>query len=398
MLSKRAQMLKPSPTLALAARAKELTAQGKDVVSLSVGEPDWPTFPAAVKAGINAIESGNTKYGPSSGLPELRKAIAEITSQELGVEYKMPEVTVTAGGKFVIFAALQVLIDKDDEVIIPAPYWVSYPTMVELADGRPVIVQTKKENHFRMTPEELESKITSKTKMLILNSPSNPTGEIYTKEELAKIAQVLKKHPRVIVMSDDIYNRLVFDGSLVAPHILQVAPEFKDRVVIVNGASKTLSMTGWRVGWGLAPTAVIQAMTDYQSQSVSCASGFSQVAALAALKESQNDLENSIKLLQERRDFAIAELKKIPGIEIKTPGGAFYLWPNIQSLFGKTFRGKTINDSSDFCKIFLDEFNVAVVPGKEFGCEGYLRMSYVLSQKRMDEAFSRLKKFISELK
>lgn len=397
MLSKRAQMLKPSPTLALAARAKELTAQGKDIVSLSVGEPDWPTFPAAVKAGIAAIEAGQTKYGPSNGLPELRKVVAELTAQDTGVDYKPNDVSVTAGGKFVIFAALQALCDPGDEVLIPAPYWVSYPTMVELADGKPVIVETQKKNLFKMTSQELSAAITPRTKILILNSPSNPTGEVYSKGELLGIVEVLKKNPQIIVLSDDIYNRLVFDGK-VAPHILHIAPELKDRTIIINGASKTLSMTGWRVGWSVGPQKIIQAMTDYQSQSVSCAAAFSQIAAMAALKDSSADLENSLKTLKERRDFAFDKLSKIAGIEVTKPGGAFYLWPSIEKFIGKRFKDQVIKDSSDFCKFFLEDYGVAVVPGKEFGTEGYLRMSYVLAKPRMEEAFSRLAKFVSEIK
>ncbi len=397
MLSKRAQMLKPSPTLALAARAKELAAQGKDIISLSVGEPDWPTFPAAVRAGIAAIEAGQTKYGPANGLPEVRKVIAEITQQDTGVEYKPNDVSITAGGKFAIFAALQVLCDPQDEVLIPAPYWVSYPVMVELAEGRPVIIETQKKNHFKMTAQELTKSITPKTKLLILNSPSNPTGEVYSKEELTSLIEVLKKHPKIIILSDDIYNRLIFEETRVAPHILQIAPELKDRTVIINGASKTLSMTGWRVGWSVGPQKIIQAITDYQSQSVSCASAFSQLATMAALKDSNSDLTSSLKTLKERRDFAYDKLKKIPGIEVSSPGGAFYLWPCIESFIGKSYKNQKVTDSSAFCRFLLEDYGVAVVPGKEFGCEGYLRMSYVLQKPRMEDALVRLGNFTASI-
>lgn len=396
MLSRRARRLKPSPTLQLAARAKELAAQGKDIISLSVGEPDWPTFPAAVAAGIKSIQEGHTKYGPAAGLPELRKLIAEQSNSDFGTEDTLANVTVTAGGKFVLFSAFQCLLDPEDEVLIPAPYWVSYPTMVELADAKPIVVPTREENAFRVTASDIENKITSKTKLLILNSPSNPTGEVSTANELKDIAEVLRKHPQIIVISDDIYNKLVF-GMKRAPHLLDVAKDLKPRVVIVNGASKTLSMTGWRVGWAIGPKDLITAMTDYQSQSVSCASTFSQHAVLAALKDGQSDLEKSVVELKSRRDSGIKMLREIPNITVVEPGGAFYLWPSIKYYIGKSFRGQKITDSGVFCALFLDSYGVAVVPGKEFGLEGYLRMSYVLNSEKMKEAFSRLKSFCSEL-
>lgn len=396
-LSARAKKLKPSPTLALAARAKELVAQGKDVISLSVGEPDWPTLDVAVRAGVQAINSGLTKYAPPAGLPELRTLIAEKTTQELGVAYKSSEVTITSGAKFVLFSAFQCLLGSGDEVIIPAPYWVSYPTMVELADATPRIVHTKAEDHFRLTAEQLESSITAKTKMLILNSPSNPTGETYTKSELKALAAVLKKHPKIIILSDDIYNRLVFISEKIAPHLLHVAPELKDRVIVVNGASKSLSMTGWRVGWALGPSQVIAAMTDYQSQSVSCAAPFAQKAAFAALKDGEPEITKSVELLKDRRDSALEQLRSIKSIVTSSPDGAFYLWPNIEALLGKSYKGQTVKNSSQFCEIYLNDFNVAAVPGVEFGLEGYLRMSYVIEKGRMREAIERLARFVSEL-
>ncbi|MCB0384963.1 MAG: pyridoxal phosphate-dependent aminotransferase, partial [Bdellovibrionales bacterium] len=272
MLADRVASLKPSPTLALAAKAKELKKQGHDVYSLTVGEPDWDTFEQIKAAGIEAIKSGQTKYAPANGLPELREAICEQTILDLGHHYDADQVTVSAGAKFVLYSALQSLINPGDEVIIPSPYWVSYPTMVELAGGLPVIAACGPETGFKLTANALERTITPKTKMIILNSPSNPTGSVYSMEEWKQIGDVLKKHKQVIVLSDDIYNRLVFDSSDVAPHILQATPDLADRTVVINGVSKTYSMTGWRLGWAVGPKDVIKAMTNLQSQSVSCAS------------------------------------------------------------------------------------------------------------------------------
>lgn len=394
ILSKRVQSLKPSPTLALAAKAKELQAEGHDVISLSVGEPDWDSFSVAKAAGVKAIEDGFSKYTPASGIPELRKAIAQRVSAETGTNFAADEVTVSTGGKFVIFSALQALLDPGDEVIIPAPYWVSYPTMVELAEGVPQIALCEETSEFKLTPELLLKSITPKTKLLILNSPSNPTGMMYSKKELEALAQVLKDHPQVLILSDDIYNRLVFEGT-VSPHILQVAPELKDRTVIVNGVAKSYSMTGWRVGWALGPATLIKAMTNYQSQSVSCAASISQRASLSAILEGEKELGEAVKELKVRRDFITEEFNKIPGMSVVAPDGAFYIWPNIKSFIGKTLNGVKIENSSDFSKALLEKEKVAVVPGVEFGLEGYIRVSYALSKDRMSEAITRITRFLT---
>ena len=395
MLSKRAKNLKPSPTLALAAKAKDLKAQGQNVISLTVGEPDWDTFAIVKKAGIVAIENGETKYTPANGLPELRKAIAEQVSRDLSLSYTPEEVTVSAGGKFVIFSALQALIDPGDEVIIPAPYWVSYPAQVELAEGCPVIVPTQKENRFTLTAKELEAAITDKTKMLILNSPSNPTGNMYSESSLAELAEVLKKHSQILVMSDDIYNRLVFNERGLAPHLLEAAPELKNRVIIINGVSKTYSMTGWRLGWALGSREVIGAMTNYQSQSVSCAAAFTQKASLQALVEAGGDLKESLVKLKKRRDFVIEALKSLPNVSVEVPDGAFYVWPDISFYLGKKWGDRKINTSNEFAALLLEKEMVATVPGLEFGQEGYLRLSYALSEAKVHEAIKRLQNFLS---
>lgn len=399
MLSKKIQKIKPSPTLALAAKSKELSAQGHDVISLAVGEPDWDTFQVAKKEAIRAIEEGFTKYVPSNGIEELRKIISESASKEYKVSYTPNQVTVTAGGKFTIFSALQSILDPGDEVIIPAPYWVSYPTMVEMTEGIPIIVECGGESNYKMTAHQLEKAVSKNTKLVILCSPSNPTGAMYSEDEYKKLAKVLLQHPQVMIMSDDIYNKLVFDSSIsVAPHILHVAPELKDRVININGAAKSFSMTGWRVGWALAQPSVISAMTNYQSQTVSCAVSFAQKAVAKAILEGGHELTEARKKLVNRKTFAVNEINKLKIISSNDPDGAFYLWVNVKKIFGKILDDKKIMNSSDFSKYLLEDQKVTVVPGVEFGSEGYVRMSFAIENARMKEAVDRIRVFLSKLK
>lgn len=398
MLSQRAKNLKPSPTLAIAAKAKELAAQGHAVISLSVGEPDWDTFDKVKQSGIEAIKKGLTKYTPSNGIPDLREAIAKQTSEDFEVKYTAGEVTVTAGAKFTLFAALQVLVDPGDEVLIPAPYWVSYPTMAELAGGVPKIVPSTAQNRFRLQVQDLERLITSKSKVLILNSPSNPSGEILEENELKGIAEVLRKHPQLTVISDDIYNRLVFDKRKIAPHLLSIASDLKDRVIVVNGASKTYSMTGWRLGWAIGPQAVISAMTNYQSQSVSCASPFTQVATVTAIQMSSDEIKKSVERLELRRNSFVEKINAIPGWRAQKPGGGFYVWADVQQLIGKTYNGQKLNGSSAIAQALLESQKVAVVPGVESGVEGYLRLSFAVSENDLMTGAERLLQFTRELK
>lgn len=396
-LSRRAQGLKPSPTLALAARAKELAAQGKDVISLTVGEPDWDTFPLIKEAAVAALNKGLTKYAPANGLPELRQAIALRTSQEMGLSYDPAEVVATAGGKMVVFAALQVLCNPGDEVIVPAPYWVSYPPMAELADARPVIVECDERSRFKLTAIQLERAITPKTKVLIMNSPSNPTGEMYSADELKELVQVLLRHPKVAILSDDIYNRLTLTGEELAPHLLHVAPELRARVVIVNGASKTFSMTGWRLGWAVGEKPIINAIANYLSQSVSCASPFTQMGVLAGLQKGDEVVRESVEKLRARAEKALTSLRQVPGVKVLPPQGAFYLWPSIKAHFGKRCGSRLIENSRDFSEALLNEKMVAVVPGVEFGADAYLRLSFVIGEQRWQEAMKRLTSFVNEL-
>ena len=397
MLSKRAQNLKTSPTLFLVAKAKELQAQGHPVISLTVGEPDWPTFPAAARAGQEAIEKGITKYTPANGTLELRQAIGAKLKTEIGIDYGPKCVTVATGAKFIIFGALQMLVSPGDEVIINSPYWVSYPTMIELADGIPVIVDCGEKDNFKMTAEKLEKAITPKTKIFLFCSPSNPTGLVYTAAELKALADVLKKHPHVFIISDDMYNRLMFDGSKLAPHILHVAPELKDRVIVVNGGSKAYSMTGWRIGWGAGPEKIITAMGDYQSQSTGSPSSISQYAAVAAIKLTEPDIDAVVKTLIHRKNFAMNEFKKVPQLRVIEPQGAFYLWVEMKSLYGKSFKGQKISSSKDFADILLNQFYVATVPGNECGCDGFLRLSFACTEDQMKEAVERMGSCIEQL-
>lgn len=397
MLSRKALALKPSPTLAIAAKAKELAAQGHSVISLSVGEPDWDTFATIKEAGIKAIQAGQTKYAPSNGTPQLRTAIAHKTQELLGIEYKPTEVTVSTGAKFILFSALQMLCDPGDEVLIPAPYWVSYPTMAELVDAVPVIVPSDELTGFKVHAHHIEKKITPRSKVLLLNSPNNPTGQAWTREELEGIVGLLRRHPNLVVISDDIYNQLIFSGEKVAPHILQIAPDLKNRVVLVNGASKTYSMTGWRIGWALGNEALIKAMSNYQSQTVSCASPFTQTAALAALQADDNELNENLQLLIRRRDLFVEGLNSIAGWRAGYPQGAFYVWADIREVLGRKWHDKTLKTSSDVAEALLESQKVAVVPGGESGLEGYLRLSFAIHEKDLLEAIRRLREFTDSL-
>ncbi len=396
MLSMRAKNLKTSPTLFLVAKAKELQAQGHDVISLTVGEPDWPTYPAASEAGIEAIKKGITKYTAANGTIELRKAIAQRVQTDLGLTYAVNEIAVTSGAKFAIFAALQMLCDANDEVIIHSPYWVSYPTMVELSGGKPVLVTCTEETNFKITAELLKKHITPNTKAFLFCSPSNPTGFVYSKEELKEIAEVIKQHPRMAVISDDMYNRLMFDGSNCAPHILEVAPELKDRTIVINGGSKAYSMTGWRIGWAMGPQRIIQAIGDYASQSTGAPSSISQHAAVQALLNCEPNIKETNTILKQRLKTALVEFKTIPEFKVYEPDGAFYLWVDVRKVLGKTYAGVKAVTSKDFCQILLEKIFVATVPGEEFGNPGFMRLSFAIDSERMAQAVKRIKNLISE--
>ncbi len=398
MLSKKALSLKSSPTLALVAKAKELQAQGHNVISLTVGEPDWPTYKVAAEAGVNAIQTGFTKYTAANGTIELRKAIAMRTEADLGFTYNpAKEIAVTSGAKYAIFTALQCLCDPGDEVIIHSPYWVSYPAMAELADAVPKIVDCKAEHNFKLSAERLEQAITPKTKVFLFCSPSNPTGFVYSKEELKAMADVLKKHPRVVVISDDMYNRLMLNGTAIAPHLLQVAPELRERTVLINGGSKAYSMTGWRIGWAMGPEKILKAIGDYASQSTGAPSSIAQAAAEKALLHSEADIKNTIDLLKSRLDAALKRMAQIKDLQVYKPDGAFYLWINVEKFLGRKYKGEAVQSSAQFGKIYLEDFFVATVPGEEFGEPGYMRLSFATETAKFNEAMDRLQKMIDQM-
>ncbi len=398
LIAKRLQTVKPSPTLAVAAKAKELTMQGINIISLAAGEPDFDTPDNIKLAAIEAIKNGATKYTMVSGTPELRKAVCEKFKRENGLDYKIDEIIVSAGGKQVIYNLFMATIDEGDEVIIPAPYWVSYPDIVLLAGGVPVFVSSDMTSGFKALPEDIEKTITKKSKWLILNSPNNPSGAAYTENELAKIADLVRKYPHLYVMSDDIYEHITFDGFKFTT-LAAIAPDIKDRIFIVNGVSKSYSMTGWRIGYGAGSKFIIKAMDVIQSQSTSNPSSISQVAALEALSGPQDYIKTNTANFQKKRDLVLFMLNKINGLDCYKSEGAFYLFPKCSDLFGKqTPKGEKINSSSDLATYLLEVANVAVVPGIAFGLEGYFRISYATSTELLTDACNRMGQAISQLR
>lgn len=397
LISKRVQKVKPSATLALVAKASELKAQGKDVISLSVGEPDFDTPDHIKNAAKKAIDQGKTKYTPVPGTPELRKAIVEKFKKENGLDYEVDQVMVSTGGKQVLFNAFMASLDAGDEVIIPAPYWVSYPEMVAMADGESVIVECPESDNFKLTPAKLEAAMTPKTKWLILNSPSNPTGMAYSEDELKALAEVLRKHPHVHILSDDIYEHLTYDGFKFNT-LAAVAPDLKDRTLTMNGVSKAYSMTGWRIGYCAGPKDLIKAMSKIQGQSTSNASSISQAAALEALTGDQSFLAEWRKTFQERRDLVMSKLNAIDGITCIQPEGAFYIFASCEGLIGSTTPdGKKIESDEDFAAYVLESQYVTLVHGGAFGMAPYFRISYALSKEDLEKACDRILKATQSL-
>ena len=392
-LSQTLARVKPSPTIAITGRARELAAAGRDIISLSAGEPDFDTPAHIREAGKAAIDAGHTRYTAVDGIPELKRAICDKFRRENGLDYAPAEVTVGTGGKQILYNALMATLNPGDEVIIPAPYWVSYPDMVLLAGGTPVVVQADMASGYRMTPEQLEAAITPRTKWLILNSPSNPTGAGYAEAHMRALTDVLLRHPHVWVLSDDIYEHLVFDDfRFVTP--AQVAPALKSRTLTMNGVSKAYAMTGWRIGYGAGPQELIGAMAKLQSQSTSNPCSISQYAALAALQGPQDYIAESRAVFQRRRDLVVAGLNACPGIDCPVPEGAFYVYPSIKALIGKTSAGGTaISDDEAFATALLDETGVAVVFGAAFGLSPHFRISYATSDAVLADACARIRRF-----
>jgi len=395
MLSDRAKSLKPSPTLAITAKEKALRAQGLDIAGFGAGEPDFDTPAHIKKAAIDAILDGFTKYTPVSGIDALKDAIIEKFKRDNDLEYKRDEVVVTVGGKQALYNLFQAAFQEGDEVIIPSPYWVSYPPMVELAGAKPVFIETHEEEQYQLTPEMLKSHLTSKTKAIILNYPSNPAGSIYYQENLEKIGKIAVEN-NIYLVSDEIYDKIVYDGY-VHKSIASFGQPIKEMTIITHAVSKTYSMTGWRVGFAAGPREIIQAMINIQSQSTSNATSISQYAALAALKGPQDFVASMVETFKKRRDILVSGLRAIEGITCFNPKGAFYVFPSFASVIGRTYKGKKVTSISAFTEILLEDFHVAVVPGNEFGKEGYLRLSFATSQDVIEKGIERIRRAVESL-
>ena len=392
IISKNLKKIKPSPTIAVTQKARELRALGKDVIGLGAGEPDFDTPDNIKQAAIKAINSGDTKYTAVDGTPALKDAIIKKFKRENNLEYSTNEITVGTGGKQVIYNAFMATLNKGDEVIIPAPYWVSYPDMVLLAGGKPKIIKCDENEGFKLTSKNLKKAITKKTKWLILNSPSNPTGAGYTKDELENLSKVLIKNKNIHILSDDIYEHITYDNFNFFT-IAQV-PKLKNRTLTMNGVSKSYAMTGWRIGYAAGPKEIIKAIAKIQSQSTSNPSSISQAAAVEALNGTQDFIRERSEAFKERRDFVVNSLNNIEGISCLKPNGAFYVFPSCKKLLGRKTK---LNTDSDFVKKLLEKSNVAVVQGSAFGLEGYFRISYATSIKKLKAAMERIKSFCESL-
>ena len=396
IISDSLKRIKPSPTIAVTQKARELKAAGKDVIGLGAGEPDFDTPDNIKKAAIDAIKAGDTKYTAVDGTKDLKEAIVKKFKRENNLNYTTDQVTVGAGGKHVIYNLMMATLNKGDEVIIPAPYWVSYPDIVLLAGANPIVIECSEEQGFKLSAKDLEAKITNNTKWLILNSPSNPTGACYTEIEIKNLSQVLKRNPHVNILSDDIYEHVTYDNFKFFT-IAQI-PEIKNKVVTMNGVSKSYAMTGWRIGYAAGDKEIIKAIAKIQSQSTTNPSSISQAAAVEALNGKQDFIPIRAKAFQERRDFVVNSLNAIDGISCLKPDGAFYVFPNCKKLIGKKDKeGKKIQNDTDFVQSLLENFGVAVVQGSAFGLEGFFRISYATSMENLEKAMNKIKEFCESL-
>ena len=395
-LTQRVQRIKPSPTIAIDTKAKKMIAEGIDVVSFGAGEPDFDTPEPIKEAAIKALKAGKTKYTPVGGIPELKNAIIAKLKRDNHLDYTADEILVSAGGKHALYNIAQALLESGDEVILPAPYWVSYPDQVLLNDATPVIVQTHEKDGFCLRPEDLEKAITKKTKAFVLNSPSNPTGGTYSRKNLEAIADVLVKH-NIFCISDEIYEKIVYDGFEFVS-IASLNSKIKDLTITVNGASKVYSMTGWRMGYAAGPKDIIQAMTKIQGQVTTNINSITQWACVEALNGSQDFLKTWVAEFKKRRDFIVQKFNSIPGVTCYNPGGAFYVFPNISAYFGKKIDGGVIANSDDLAVYLLDKAKVAVVAGSAFGGEGYIRLSYATSMEKIEKGLERIEKALKNLK
>ena len=395
-LSKKAGNINPSITLAITAKANELKSQGVDVVSFGAGEPDFNTPENIIQAAIKAMQNGKTKYTPAGGILELKQTICNKFKNDNDLEYKLSQITISTGAKQCLANVFMAILNPEDEVLIPVPYWVSYPELVKLADGVPVFIETSKENNYKYTISDLEKAITDKTKAILINSPNNPTGTIYNEEELLEIANFAKEH-NLLIVSDEIYEKLIYDGER---HISIAAlnEDAYERTIVINGVSKTYSMTGWRLGYVAASEKITKLMTSIQSHMTSNANTIAQYAAIEALNGPVEDLNNMIKEFENRRNFMICKLEKLNEISIIKPSGAFYIMVNISAYLNTTFKEQTINNSVDFAKVLLEEEKVAVIPGAGFGLDNYIRLSYATSMDIIENGIDRISIFLSKIK
>ncbi|WP_336945682.1 pyridoxal phosphate-dependent aminotransferase [Asaia sp. HN010] len=397
LIAARLNRISPSQTIAISQKARALKEAGRDIISLSAGEPDFETPENVKQAACDAIARGETRYTDVAGTPALRKAVAAWLNRDFGLDYKAEEIVVSTGGKQVIYDVFTATLDVGDEVIIPAPAWVSYPDIVALADGTPVVVQTRPENGFRLDAEALRASITPKTKWLVLNSPCNPTGAVYSEADLRALCDVLLDHPRVWVLTDDIYAKLVYDG-LVSKTLVQVEPKLRERVVTMNGVSKAYAMTGWRIGFSAAPVELTKALIKLQGQSTSNPCSIAQAAALEAVTGPQDFIGGMVSVYQERRDLVLSMLAQAPGLTCIRPEGAFYVFPSIAGVIGKkTSTGKVIENDEIFVTELLEETGVAAVHGSAFLTPGYFRISYATDTESLREACTRIQRFCASL-
>jgi aspartate aminotransferase len=396
ILSNRAKNLKPSPTLAITAKAKSMTAQGIHVVSFGAGEPDFDTPDNIKHAAITAIKGGFTKYTAAGGIDELKDAVIQKFQRDNQLTFKRSQILISCGGKHAIYNLAQALFDQGEEVIIPAPYWVSYPAIVELADATPVILETTEEDDFKINPDDLIKMITPRTKALVLNSPSNPTGSGYTKADLEKIADIVVAK-NIFVLSDEIYEKIIYDGFRFAS-IASLGEEILKRTIIVHGVAKTYAMTGWRIGYTAGPEEIVTAMNNIQSQSTSNPNSIAQKASVEALLGPQQEVDKMVSAFTRRRDYIVDRLNGMKGVSCYKPVGAFYVFPNFSSFYGRSYQGRKIANSSDLGTFLLDVARVAVVPGIEFGADAFQRLSYATSMEDIREGLNRIEEGLEKLK
>ena len=391
-LSDRVQRIKPSPTLAITSKAAELRAQGKDIIGLGAGEPDFDTPDHIKQAAIEAINAGKTKYTPVDGTPGLKKAVIDKFKRENGLDYEAGQILVSSGGKQSFFNMALALLNDGDEAIIPAPYWVSYPDMVKVAGGVPVILETDLDSRFKITPQQLEQAITPKTRLFVINSPSNPSGMAYSKEELAALGEVLKKHPDIVIATDDMYEHILWTGQPFV-NIVNACPELYDRTVVMNGVSKAYSMTGWRIGYAGGPQKLIAAMKKVQSQSTSNPASISQAAAEAALAGDQQCVKDMVKAFKERHDYVVDALNKLPGVTCAAGDGTFYAFPDFS---GAIAAMDGVESCTDLAAKLLETAEVALVPGSAFGAPGCLRLSFATGMDTLKEAIRRIEQALNK--